>query len=554
MYGNSTGISGPPQVTQGNPYSNGLQVSGSGSNANFGVNMNPQTGMYQTMVGNTPLPIFTQSQWNNGQGLAGYSTTNQGITQGGTFMPTWTAADTASPANRMLGVGSDTAYNPTSNVPHTSFNAPSMTGGTYYYQRPGTADTTTASYSLDPSTGYYTPSNIQSQNGGESWWQRNGVQTVDQVLPAVAGAYYGLAGDAATGAANSAPSVAGDTPSTMLGSGPDFTAGMPSAAPPTDLGTIVTNGTSLPAETGGPTLGQIGAGAGGVGGIASQLGNSGTSNMSLSTPNSGNSIMFQNQNPPNIYGGTPSDPYGLNNPSVPDPNNPFGYGPSPTTGPTSLGGQVADQTSTNGNSNIFQNIQQVGNGLQQLWQNGGSGLYNSITGNRAQQNIANNLMGMYTNAGNIAQPSVNTVNSTVSNPNQFFQSPFYQSLASLYGNNVNAGKNAAGTNGNPIDYTQKMMGFGAQTYDNYLNSVNNVAQGFLGNQAKYGADYAFGTALGNTANAASTTNGINSILGTPNGSGGGTAGMIGQLGGIAGGLNNLYSGGSNLINSIAGWF
>ena len=152
-------------------------------------------------------------------------------------------------------------------------------------------------------------------------------------------------------------------------------------------------------------------------------------------------------------------------------------------------------------------------------------------------------MEMYNTAGAQAAPSVNTVNNTVSTPNQFFQSPFYQSLASLYGNNVNAQKNAAGTNGNPIDYTQKMMGFGAGTYDNYLNSINGVAQGMLGNQAKYGADYAFGTALGNTSGAASTQNGIN-----------GGMNLLSNAGSDISGLNSIYQGGSSLFNTIGSWF
>ena len=507
----------------GNPYSSGLQVSGSGSNADFGVTMNPQTGMYQTTVGNTPLPIFTQSQW---QGIdQGYGTTNQGITQGGSFIPTWKADPNYMAPNRMSSTGTDIPYNVSlAKADPGMLKAPSFAGGTYEYQRPGTADTTTASYSLDPKTGYYVPSNIQSQNGGDSWWQRNGIQTVDQVILAIGGglaAAGSLGADAAGGAAGAGATGGSDA----ISNGTSLFAGDTLPGATTDLGTITSTASTLPAD--GITAGQVAggvAGAGGVGGALSNTGSTGTPNMSTNSIPGNN---FLPQNDPNLGLGQ------FNNPATNDPNMTSALNNNLNSMNT------IDQTG----GGTLQNIQQIGSGLQNLWNGGGSQIFNAVSGNNANQNIANNLMEMYNTAGAQAAPSVNTVNNTVSNPNQFFQSPFYQSLASLYGNNVNAQKNAAGTNGNPIDYTQKMMGFGAGTYDNYLNSINGVAQGMLGNQAKYGADYAFGTALGNTSGAASTQNGIN-----------GGMNLLSNAGSDISGLNSIYQGGSSLFNTIGSWF
>ena len=274
----------------------GLQVSGSGSNADFGVTMNPQTGMYQTTVGNTPLPIFTQSQW---QGIdQGYGTTNQGITQGGSFIPTWKADPNYMAPNRMSSTGTDIPYNVSlAKADPGMLKAPSFAGGTYEYQRPGTADTTTASYSLDPKTGYYVPSNIQSQNGGDSWWQRNGIQTVDQVILAIGGglaAAGSLGADAAGGAAGAGATGGSDA----ISNGTSLFAGDTLPGATTDLGTITSTASTLPAD--GITAGQVAggvAGAGGVGGALSNTGSTGTPNMSTNSIPGNN---FLPQNDPNL--------------------------------------------------------------------------------------------------------------------------------------------------------------------------------------------------------------------------------------------------------------
>lgn len=157
-------------------------------------------------------------------------------------------------------------------------------------------------------------------------------------------------------------------------------------------------------------------------------------------------------------------------------------------------------------------------------------LYNTYQGNQANQQLGNNLMGMYTNAQQQAAPSVQATNNLIQNPNSYFSSPLYQSQANLYGQNVNANLNASGQAGNGIQYTKDMMGFAGQNYDNYLNTVGNQAQGFLGNQAKYGQDYAYGTALANQSNAAANGNYVNA-----------GANLLSSLtGGSNGGLSSLF--------------
>ena len=178
-------------------------------------------------------------------------------------------------------------------------------------------------------------------------------------------------------------------------------------------------------------------------------------------------------------------------------------------------------------------------------------LYNTYQGNQANQTTGANLMDMYNNAANQAAPSVQATNNLIQNPNSYFSSPLYQSQAALYGNNVDAQKNAAGTAGNGIDYTQKMMGFAGQSYDNNLNTVGNQAQGFLGNQAKYGLDYAYGTSLQNQSNSAANGKYAGALANFLGGSGGNS--LLSALGkGASSGLGYLTGNGTNVDYSGGG--
>jgi len=160
-----------------------------------------------------------------------------------------------------------------------------------------------------------------------------------------------------------------------------------------------------------------------------------------------------------------------------------------------------------------------GGGSQLL---GGLGtLFGATSGNQNNQAIASDLKGMYNNAQAQAQPSINATNNMITNPNSFFQSPLYQAQASLYGNNVMAGKNASGTSGNNIDYSQKMMGFGANQYNQNLSTLGNISNNFMNNQRGYAQDYANGSMIGNSS------------------SGGMLGGLMSGAGGIASGLSSL---------------
>ena len=125
----------------------------------------------------------------------------------------------------------------------------------------------------------------------------------------------------------------------------------------------------------------------------------------------------------------------------------------------------------------------------------------------------------------------------------------YQSQAALYGNNVDAQKNAAGTAGNGIDYTQKMMGFAGQNYNNYLSTVGNQAQGFLGNQAKYGQDYAVGTALANQSQAGANGQYTNALANLLGGAGGNSLLSALAKGGSSA-LSSMFGGGSSGTNPV----
>jgi hypothetical protein len=202
------------------------------------------------------------------------------------------------------------------------------------------------------------------------------------------------------------------------------------------------------------------------------------------------------------------------------------------------GPSVATASSSPSLGQILNGVKTVGDNLNSMVGSGSplGNLFNTYSGNKANQNISNNLMNMYTGALNTQGPSVNAMNQMIQDPNSFFQSPLYQSQAALYGNGVNAAKNAAGTNGNSIDYTQKMMGFAGQQYNNTLASYTNAANATMANTGRYGQDYAYGTALGNTSNAAAN----------------GT--MLGNIGSVIGGLGSLFSNGSNIASTIGKWF
>jgi hypothetical protein len=168
------------------------------------------------------------------------------------------------------------------------------------------------------------------------------------------------------------------------------------------------------------------------------------------------------------------------------------------------------------------NLGQIGTGI--------TGILGSIFGNNSNQNLSNTLQGMYAPAAQAAQGPMQQLSSTLTNPSSYFNSPMYTSMANLYGNGVQAGKNAGGTTGNNIDYTQKMMGFGANSYDNYVNSLSGGTNALMSNargMAPYGA---YGASLGHQS-----------------------AG--GMFGGIASGLGSLYSGlgGASGIGSILGF-
>ena len=368
--------------------------------------------------------------------------------------------------------------------------------------------TTQVTYQTDPKTGYIIP--VGSQGiGQQSWWQSTGIPIAETIAGAaaagpLAGALGGgLIGGAAAGgiiggaeAGVQGRSVGSGILSGAVGGGIGYGAGQ--------LGVGATGAGAISGGVGaalhggniaqGAITGGIGAGlssgisnAVGGGAVGAGVGAAGSSLASGevgSLFNNGSSGVSTSSNPAASIG------------------NPFGAGSNPL-------GSLAS-------------------------------LYNTYQGNQSNQQLGNNLMGMYTNAGAQAAPSVQATNNLIQNPNSYFSSPLYQSQAALYGNNVDAQKNAAGTAGNGIDYTQKMMGFAGQNYNNYLSTVGNQAQGFLGNQAKYGQDYAVGTALANQSQAGANGQYTNALANLLGGAGGNSL------------LSSLGSGASSALSSLFG--
>jgi hypothetical protein len=276
--------------------------------------------------------------------------------------------------------------------------------------------------------------------GQDSWWDNNW----GLVGAAAVGGLGALAASGAAGAAGTGAAASGDTASLS-------DASLTSAA------------SQLP--QGATTLSDIGAPS------FSTAGDSGiTASQALQYARYGNTANSLAGNPLGLPGS------GGNNMSVSSPaggsNSPYNMG---------------SLFNSNGGLNYGTALQGAGTAI------------GALLGNNANQATAGTLQGMYTNAANQAAPSVQAVNNTIQNPNTFFNSPYYKSLSSLYGNNVNATNNAAGNNGNNVTDQQKMMAFGNQQYDSYLNTIGGQAQGFLSNQAKYAPYNATGASLGNNS-------------------------------------------------------
>ena len=447
-----------------------------------GIPTNPNQGYLSNMFqsGNTPTNPYP-----NGFSVSGTGANNSPTN----FTPQWNpnsnlwtisgGNNTSIPLfNNTNQLPGGVTANQTTSQPETSAGLVSgsqpTTTTNYGYNFPGQGGlTTSGSYTLDPKTGYYVPGDMRTQNPNAS-------NVMDYAIPAVAlGGAAGVVGAAAMGAG--AAGAASGTAGAAEGTGATaFPVAAQGAASTTPMGAL-------------SGYGATGAGTAGAGGLASLGGGAGVDATA---------------------GGVLPSGAGLG------------------TGGAGGAGTASTLPSW------LQNAQQVGSGLNSLFGQGSplGGLVNTAIGNNSNRNTASDLMGMYTNAGNIAGPSTTATNNLISNPASYFNSPMYQSLASLYGNNVNAGKNAAGTNGNTIDYTQKMMGFGAQNYLNTLGTLGGISNNYLTNQARYGQDYAYGTALGNTS------------------SGAAAGSALGSLGGILGNLGGIYNGFSNIGNGLSGLF
>jgi len=477
-----------------NPYTNGISIPGTGANGSattFQDFWNPQLGTYAIHQGadGAIAPIFNASEWGNIQ--KDFSGTNE----------VWAGGPSSGPGRGEHGHGGGGS------------NAPMLT----IYNKGG--GDTQVGYKLDPTTGYYVPSSSQGV-GQDSWWQSQGFTDLALLgASAIGGPELAAAfGGGAAGAAG-AGAVIGGTSSAIQGGNVLKGAALGGLTGGVASGVSGAVGGGIEgAAAGGATAGGLGAAINGgnplVGAVVGGAGGAASSGVTEATGSQGlgaiagkvGSTLAGGALSGSNNGGSMPGPSGTSTGGI-DPNNPVNMG-------NNIGG-----------GNILQGLSQ---------------LYNTYQGNQANQNIGNNLMGMYNNAGALTAPSVNATNNMISNPSSFFSSPLYQAQANLYGDQVNAGKNAAGTNGNGIDYTQKMMGFAGQQYNNTLANYNNAAQGFLGNQAKYGQDYAYGTALNNTSRAASN---------------GGYANGLAQLFGGSGGnslLSSLGSGASGFLKDLFG--
>jgi hypothetical protein len=492
----SNGWSLGNQGSSNNPYSSGITIPGTGANNS-----------------STDFPTLWDS-----------STNTWGINQGadGAIAPIYTNQQWAS---RGQGLGGNESFN----------------GNTLDIANKG-GGSTDVGYSQDPKTGYWIPSSSQGV-GQDSWWQSTGLPILGTAAaigaaawgaPELLGAMGGGSAAAGAGVADAGLGAAGAgiSDSALAGSFAGAQAGADATLGSAGLSSFDIAGADAAAGGAGMSQGSLSSlwGSSGLGGSPS---------LSSGGFDSGYGSMMNGASDVGSFGGNSGGPATMWN-----TGSTMGGTMDPTYNVSNMTDGSGNLLPATGSGGGTSNWGQIGQGLGQL---AGplSSLYNSYSGNKANQNISSNLMGMYTNAQNLSQPSVNQVNQTIQNPNSYFSSPLYQSQANLYGNNVDAQKNASGTAGNGIDYTQKMMGFAGQNYDNYVNTIGGQAQGFLGNQAKYGQDYAFGTALGNTSGAASNASMLNTGLGS--------------LGSAVSGLGSLYSGvngltGGSLGNSLSSAF
>jgi len=484
--------------TPANPYANGISIPGVGPN-NSSATFNPT---YNSALGT----------WGISQGANG-------------FAPIWSNAQFQSMLQNPANTNGESYGGQLSGMPNESWSYGSGGGSDNNYTGPSSLSlditnkgggNTSVGYTQDPKTGYWIPSSTAGV-GQNSWWQGTGIPALGiSAMAAAVGApeLIGALGGAGAAGGTAAAGGIGDLAGAFAGAqaGADATLGA------AGMGSIDIAGAGAAAGGAGMSQGSLSSlwGSSGLGGSP------GMSTGGLSSFDPGYTSMINGT----ANAGTDAST--------------MGYGAPGSGFDTSLG---------SAGSGGMSGLGQLGSGIQSLLgQNGLGGLYNTWKGNQLNQTTANNLMAMYGNAGAMAQPSVQATNQAISNPNSYFSSPLYQSQAALYGNNVDAQKNAAGTAGNGIDYTQKMMGFAGQNYDNYVNTIGGQAQGFLGNQAKYGQDYAFGQGLSALSQGAEQNN-LASGISNNGGS------ILSGLGNVASGINSLSGGAigsgiSSLFSSI----
>ena len=184
-----------------NPYAKGLNIAGTGANGastNFSTVWDPQTSTWGVQTGSGIVPIFTASQ------MGGISSS---LPSNYSFSPN--SIDTS-------GYDGPSQY------------APAQTPGLTIQNSNG--GSTTAGYTLDPSTGYYIPTSMQGR-GAPSSSLLGGILPPLEVIGGAAGLSAGigaLAGGAASGGAVDAATTGG---SVGGASGAVGDVGMAAAAP-----------------------------------------------------------------------------------------------------------------------------------------------------------------------------------------------------------------------------------------------------------------------------------------------------------------------------------
>jgi len=157
------------------------------------------------------------------------------------------------------------------------------------------------------------------------------------------------------------------------------------------------------------------------------------------------------------------------------------------------------------------------------------GLINGAAGYSQNRTVGNTLQDMYTQQNNLVQPYVNQLSQSYSNPNSYLQSPEYQAISNIYGDNLLRQKNMAGTGSNPTDYGVKMQQFAMQNLSNYRQGLQQTINGMQTNARGYAPYMAGGVGA--------STNAPNALFGQT---------LFGQTG-----VNNLTSAmGTAGVNAI----